>query len=100
GPGTYGCSLTPGFSQVMRQTEVAPSRLSGFRSYPDGCNALERAVNERQRIFKKSKLARRSLNAASPRMLCPSTDACQPSVGCNSSARLRSAVANASEYRS
>src|SRR4029077_15286654 len=47
----------------------------------------------------KSKLGFKSLNAASARTLCPSTDACHPSIGCSNSARLRSAVANVLEYR-
>ena len=51
-----------------------------------------------QFIPRNSRLGPRSRNAASARTLWPWTEACQPSIGCSNSTRLRSAVAKASEY--
>jgi hypothetical protein len=42
----YFLLLTPGFSQVMRQTEVVVSRLNGFDAAIVAHTALKRGVNE------------------------------------------------------
>src|SRR4029077_19740580 len=59
---------------------------------------LKRSVSDGHLSARNSRLGPRSRNAASARTLWPSTEACQPSIGCSSSTRLRSAVAKAFEY--